>query len=290
MSLFHHIVYPIDFSARCLSVRPFVAAMARRMEARITLMHSIPMPRGWFGGVEGAYPPHFDLTTLEKDAEARLSQVRFDPPFEDLDVKWVVQTGEPALAVTELADATETSLIMIPTHGYGKFRNLLLGSVTSKVLHDAKSAVWTDAHVETRGLDLPVETKRILCAIALDKHDEPLIRHALDMAGNDTSCVRLVHAVPVEEMRPQKYFSLEFDRFLMDTAKERVADLQHNMGIELQACIRGGPIASVVHQTALLHRSDLVVIGRGVVHESLGRLRTSAFAIIREAPCPVISF
>ena len=36
--------------------------------------------------------------------------------------------------------------------------------------------------------------------------------------------------------------------------------------------------------------SDLVVIGRGVVRQTLGRLRTSAYAIIREAPCPVLSF
>ena len=181
MALFRHIVYPVDFSPRCLSVRPFVAAMAHRMKAPVTLIHSIPMPRGWFGGVEGAYPPFFDFTALEREAEARLAQIRFEPPLADLEVKYVVNMGDPALAVTELADKIEHCLIMIPTHGYGKFRNLLLGSVTAKVLHDAKSAVWTDAHVESHGLDLPLETKRILCAVALDKHDEPLIRQALEI-------------------------------------------------------------------------------------------------------------
>ena len=290
MALFRHIIYPVDFSPRCLSVRPFVAAMARRMQAPITLLHSIPIPRGWFGGVEGAYPPFFDFTALERDAEARLAKVRFEPPFEDLDVKYVVNMGDPAVATTDLSNKTDDCLIMIPTHGYGKFRNLLLGSVAAKVLHDAHSAVWTDTHVQSHDSSLPVEPKRILCAIALDKQDEPLIRKALELAGGDATHVRLVHAVPVEEMRPQKYFSLEFDRFLMDVAKEKIAELQHKMGIELQACVRGGAVAPVVRQTAVLHGSDLIVIGRGVVREPLGRLRTSAYAIIREAPCPVISF
>jgi hypothetical protein len=45
----------------------------------------------------------------------------------------------------------------------------------------------------------------------------------------------------------------------------------------------------VVHQAALGHSADIVVIGRGVIQKPLGRLRTGAYEIIREAPCPVIS-
>lgn len=263
--------------------------MARRMNAPLTLLHSIPMPRGWFGGVEGAYPPFFDVATIERDAEARLGALRAEDLFNGLDVKQVVKQGDPALAITELANVIDDCLIMIPTHGFGKFRSLLLGSVTAKVLHDAKSAVWTDAHVEDPAADAPLEPSRILCAVALDGRDEPLIRKAIELAG-DQDHVRLVHAVPVEEMRPQKYFSLEFDRFLMDTAKNRVAELQNALGISVQACVQGGAISAVVRRSALLHGSDLIVIGRGVVKEPLGRLRTHAYSIIRDAPCPVVSF
>src|SRR5450432_2539185 len=110
MALFRQIIYPVDFSPRCLSVRPFVAAMAQRMQAPITLMHSIPMPRGWFGGVEGAYPPFFDIASLERDAEARLEKVRLEPPFDSLDVNYVVNAGDPALAITELAGTIENAL------------------------------------------------------------------------------------------------------------------------------------------------------------------------------------
>jgi nucleotide-binding universal stress UspA family protein len=45
----------------------------------------------------------------------------------------------------------------------------------------------------------------------------------------------------------------------------------------------------VVHEEASRHGADLIVIGRGVMHETLGRLRTNAHAIIRHAHCPVIS-
>ena len=196
--------------------------------------------------------------------------------------------GDPARQIVDYAHEQQVDLIMIPTHGYGRFRNLLLGSVTAKVLHDAKAAVWTDAHVEEPGSDQTLDPKRVLCAVALDGHDERLIHASIELAG-DASQVRLVHAVPVEEMRPQKYFSLEFDRFLMDVAKERIGELQHKMGVELQSCVRGGSVSPVVRQTALVQGSDLIVIGRGVVKAPLGRLRTNAYAIIRDAPCPVLS-
>ena len=35
--------------------------------------------------------------------------------------------------------------------------------------------------------------------------------------------------------------------------------------------------------------ADLVVIGRGVSNGILGRLRTNAYSIIRQSPCPVVS-
>ena len=50
-----------------------------------------------------------------------------------------------------------------------------------------------------------------------------------------------------------------------------------------------GPVSKVVHAASVHHQADLVVIGRGKIHAALGRLRTNAYTIIRDAPCPVLS-
>jgi nucleotide-binding universal stress UspA family protein len=50
-----------------------------------------------------------------------------------------------------------------------------------------------------------------------------------------------------------------------------------------------GTVPDVVREQAIEHGSDLVVIGRGVLQGTMGRLRTHAYGIIRNAPCPVIS-
>ena len=54
-------------------------------------------------------------------------------------------------------------------------------------------------------------------------------------------------------------------------------------------CPKVDRVSSVVRASALEHRADLIVIGRGKMRETLGRLRTNACAIIRDSPCPVLS-
>jgi nucleotide-binding universal stress UspA family protein len=65
--------------------------------------------------------------------------------------------------------------------------------------------------------------------------------------------------------------------------------LQAEAGTKFEVCFLGGRVARAVSQAAIGHNADLIVIGRGVIQKKLGRLRSDAYSIIREAPCPVIS-
>ena len=53
--------------------------------------------------------------------------------------------------------------------------------------------------------------------------------------------------------------------------------------------VEGGRVSKVVRSAAEDRKSDLLVIGRAPTSGLPGRLRTNSYAIIREAPCPVIS-
>ena len=65
--------------------------------------------------------------------------------------------------------------------------------------------------------------------------------------------------------------------------------IQEAAGTDVEMILAGGNIATLVRNVALRKRADLVVIGRGCLHDGLGRLRSNAYAIIRESPCPVLS-
>jgi len=72
-------------------------------------------------------------------------------------------------------------------------------------------------------------------------------------------------------------------------ARETVERLQRMARVEAPLCIASGDVAGSIREEARRHAADLIVVGRGLLHETLGRLRTHSYGIIRQAPCPVIS-
>jgi hypothetical protein len=77
-------------------------------------------------------------------------------------------------------------------------------------------------------------------------------------------------------------------QFFFDAARGRIAKRQQEAGTNLEICLMGGSVDRVVHRAAIGHDADLIIIGRGTLQKLLGRLRSAAYSIIREAPCPVI--
>jgi hypothetical protein len=65
----------------------------------------------------------------------------------------VLVEGDPATEIVNHAKNERIDLIMMPTHGHGPFRALLLGPVTAKVLHDAECPVRTTAHTDKKMAD-----------------------------------------------------------------------------------------------------------------------------------------
>jgi nucleotide-binding universal stress UspA family protein len=287
MSIFQHILFPVDFSERSVAIRPFVTSLAERLKSKLTLLNIVEIPLSAYEDPMGGVPFVFDLQALTEQQRKELESFLETPSA--LRIEKVVEEGDPAIGITSYAERNRVDLIILPTHGYGKFRGLLLGSVTAKVLHDAKCAVWTTAHTEDPRLATKIDLRTMLCAIDLMPENADLIRQAASLAGDFNAKLRLVHAVPAAEAGPEKYMGAEFNRSLIEWSRGQIGDLQRKAGTELEVCIMGGQVSAVIREAALRHKADLVVIGRGRLRETLGRLRTNTYAVIRDAPCPVLS-
>lgn len=288
MSDFKHILFPVDFSDRCFAVRPLVKSTAQQFNTRLTLMHVIQIPIGWYGGMEAAFPVMFDVPEMKKAAVTQLNTFFESSELSELP-QIVIEHGEPAAKITAYVEQSDVDLIMMPTHGYGKFRSLLLGSVTAKVLHDAKCTVWTDAPTNGAKLENRLNCQSILCAIDLVPESVELIHYAADLAREYKATLRLVHAISATEALPDRNLDTEFRQFLFQVNREEIAKLQREANTNLEVCMEGGGVSAVVCAAARHHKADLLVIGRGRLYETLGRLRTNSYAIIRDSPCPVMS-
>jgi nucleotide-binding universal stress UspA family protein len=282
-----HIVFPMDFSDRSNGAVPFVAEMARRHDARVTLI-AVAHPF-YAGGLEGA--PMIDPQLILNGVKSQLDNVHnaFLSDFAGLKVDRFAVLGDPARAITDFIAANKVDLVMMPTHGYGPFRQLLLGSVTAKVLHDVHVPVWTTAHTGEAPDRAHVDVRKILCAVDASPASIQLMRWAGGLCKNLRATLRLVHAVPAIEAWPERQMNQKFEETLRENARRTIQNLEKAADIGVPVCVGAGTVPDVVREEALQHGADLVLIGRGALQETMGRLRTHSYGIIRHAPCPVLS-
>jgi len=284
---FTNILFPVDFSERSLAIVPQVQALCTRFKASLTLVHFVEVPAMAYGTLESPMVFDYPMAEIKECAKQRLDRFAATE-FPGVAVTTVVDEGDPGSCIAELARTWHIDLIMMPTRGRGRFRAALLGSVTAKTLHDATCPVWTEAHSEAAGVE-HAEWRSIVCAIDTVPEGSRLIRFAAGLAANSGPKVRLAHVVPIAETIPQKYFDLELASFLEDQARQTIAGMQNEAGTNFDVCVGAGNIPDVVRHAAVAHNADLVLIGRGALPHFAGRLRSHAYAIVRDMPCPVLS-
>jgi len=283
---FRNILFPVDFSEACEAVVPHVRSLCERFQASLTLAHFVYIPATSYAVLDASGPFLWPVQQLTENAEQRLKtfSTRF---FPGLDPQILVREGDPAACISDIAASHPFDLIMMPTHGYGPLRTLLLGSVTAKTLHDAACTVWTAAH---NAKQRPAEPwNRILCAIDTDEEGTTLLRKAAELSKNRKISVRVIHVVPSPTPAEDPSVDSGFSEFLVRSAETAVAQLQATSGTAFEVHVKMGAIPQVVHDEAVEWNADVVLIGRGVLPRFAGQFRSHAYSIIRTMPCPVLS-
>ena len=280
-----HILFPFDFSDNGRRAIPFVRAVAERYEARVTVVSVVPpvwdvAPVGPGVLVDG------DASASLSERQSRLDRILIED-FAGVAVDRMAEMGDPAQRIVDIAHTGAVDLIMMPTHGLGRFRSLLIGSVTAKVLHDVGCPVWTATHAEElHGRPLP---RAILCAVDGSASSAHVLQWAEAFSTRIGATLQVLHVVaPITD-----WPSLERERSLQDQVREearvKVESMQKAAGIAVPLRVAVGEIVATVTETARQDDADLLVIGRGVLTEVLGRLRTHEYNIIQRSPCPVLS-
>lgn len=278
MVQFSKIVIPVDFSERCLGAARFAIPLAERFHSEITFLHVQP-------------PPENDSEENAK-REARVEKQLRDflcAAFAHLDVKRTLRVGpDVALEIVQYAREQQSDLIMMPTHGYGVFRRLLLGSVTAKVLHDTDCPVWTGAHLAEGPPAEWIHPTVVLCAVDTAPTEEKVLLWGSEMASELDAALSLVHVEPRLESPGEGSYSHEYHRRVLGEARCKMDQLQDATGTHAQVLIEAGSVPRAVCTAVKRVKADLLVIGRGG-GAGPGRLGLNAYGIIRESPCPVIS-
>jgi nucleotide-binding universal stress UspA family protein len=283
------ILLPVDFSERSLGAARYAETLASHFRAELVLLHVLTPPHYEFGALEIGGSMLSELyVNRAAQVQKELESFPADAP-PGLRITRLVQEGDPARSIVEYAHSQHADLIVMPTHGYGPFRRFILGSITAKVLHDADCPVWTGVHLEDAPRVETIAFQNIVCAVDLGPQSARALEWAAGLQQEFQSRLTVVHVNTCTQDPRGEQDDTEWRTQLQRAAREEAHRLMHRVGVQGELLIESGDPAREVCGTAERLRADLLVIGRGSAGGVFGRLRTNAYAIIRQSPCPVVS-
>jgi nucleotide-binding universal stress UspA family protein len=130
---------------------------------------------------------------------------------------------------------------------------------------------------------------RMVCAVDLNEEGVNVLRYANKLAHETGAAIRIVHALP--PVRPTDLVGADEDLLegLREAVRADIGRMMERAGLRAPVELEFGEVPQVIRCAAKRHHADLVVVGRKQEHPHGGFLRAHGYAIVREAPCPVLS-
>ena len=264
------ILFPVDFSPSCVAMVPYVKRAADMFGSQVTLIHVCDLTS--HNGFELYVRPSREIAEEHQSIAQEKLKTFLATDFPLATCPRVLCSGEAAAQIAEVARTGSFDLIMMPTHA-GRFRRMLLGSTTAKVLNDADCLVLTTEHAETQS-PRSFEHRVWICAIGLRQDSKRVLRLASAAAAEAGAKLWLIHVTqPGSE----------------EAARRRLEELKKGTGSAAKVCVAAGPVRESLLTAAREFDADALIIGRAPQTGRLGRMRDLAYSLVRDSPFPVLS-
>lgn len=289
------ILVPTDFSPTSLQALDYAVPLARQLGGQITLLHVMDWP----------VLPQTVENLVIGDAMTRTAKERLDALAREkvpspLLAKTLVRTGSSYQEITRLAQGLKSHLIILSTHGRTGFKRALLGSTAERVVRHAPCPVLTvRLGREVKSPDLKASglgprINRILVPVDFSERSAVAVDVAVGMVRTMKARLALLHVVIPLPVRYSRFRAemQEYDAEIKLEARQKLnalaatvpKDIKTEVLLRQEIPHRG--IASVAREW----RSDLIVLPtRGSTGAKYIVLGSTAEAVVRHAPCPVLS-
>lgn len=269
-----HLLVATDLSPRADRAVARAVALARRLPARLTVLHVV-------GDVYGVAAV---ARKIEKAREEIAEFLAGLPEAAELAVDVEIAGGAPADAICEVAAQRGAGLIVLGTHREDMLKDLFAGATMGRVLRHAAASVLLVKWRPRR------DYRRVVVAVDLS---EPS-RRALDvaLAFAPEAEFHVVHAF--EPPFPGFITGADAERQVGEDHRHRLAEMIRSApagdprpGIE--PVLRRGPARQVVPAEVEHLEADLLVVGThgrtGIAHAMLGSV---AEDLLRFPPCDTL--
>jgi universal stress protein A len=137
---FSHVMAPTDFSPNSERAIDYAVQLARRLGAKLTLLHVVPEPSALDYSMEGVSVQ--EIQEWDKEAEIKLTEqlTRAQLEYKEVDALRL-SALHPRDEIVRAASDLSADLLVISTHGYTGWKHFLFGSDAENILEHAPCPV-----------------------------------------------------------------------------------------------------------------------------------------------------
>ena len=278
------VVYATDFSFCSQNAGFFAARIAAHCSAKLLVTHAFTLSQAAMEAEIGDQRVSQQRRELEHLLSREAELLRVD----SVEAIPTLLEGDPKGVIPELADRQEPSLIVLGTHGGGRFERAVIWSIAEKILRSTRWPTLTvGQHVQSVS-SKTLRIERLLFATDFTPAAANAATYAVTFAEVFRAKLDVLNVIQEDAIEhPDRLSDLE-SRFY--GALDGVVPQQARELCDPRTYVAVGR----AHDRILEHISecsiDLLVLGiRKTSHLSMEMRTSGAFGIIVDAACPVLT-
>lgn len=287
------ILCPVDFSEFSVNAYEYAQSIASHYNAKLVLQYVMYM---WLEplGDWDVYPDSFHEEERRKrhdKAEHQLQKFATRHSRTPVIPQLIVQDGPPTDLIFAQAEAQAADLIVIGTHGYMGIDQMMLGSVTNRVLRKARCPVLAvrkpALHLASSRHDPePVSLRKMLLCMDFSDHAHHALKYARSLAKEYDAELTLLHVM--EDIPESTDLECATGK-IMERLQEFIPQ-ESVAGCSVKAAVRLGKPYQQIVQFALEGQMDLVIMGvRGRDSIDSAIFGSTAYRVTQLGPCAVLA-
>jgi len=278
------VVYATDFSLRSRNAGLYAARIAAHFSATLLVTHAFTLAQAALE-VESSDKL---LSQQRKDLRDLLSKEAASRGAHSIEVISTLLEGDPEDVIPDLADRNEPSMIVLGTHGGGRFERGIIGSVAEKIL---RSTRWPALTVGPQVQPVSSRTfpfERILFATDFTVTAANAAIYAVTFAEAFGAKIDVLNVIQDETIEhPDRLFEHQ-TRFF--SALDSLVPHCAREFCHPRTFVAVGKAHDKILEHIREQSIDVLILGiRKTSHLSMEMRTSGAFRIIVDAACPVLT-
>lgn len=290
------VLFPTDFSDAAENALRHALEVARKFDARITILHV----RTLFA--DDPNQPEFQLLDqgkYESSVEEQLAMMTEGVETSDRVDTVMERNLSAASGILTFVEDHRVDMVVMGTHGRSALSRFFLGSVAEKVVRHASCPVMTVGHGKS-GYRNSQDYRKILATFDFSEISKEAVRRGQQFAQAYGAEIEVLYVV--EQVIPpplDKIWQVSVKSEVPEVISSARESLKNTLGqeefdqvkLEVRVGDADGKAEGEIVSYARENEFDLVIMGThglsGIDHALLG---STTERVVRTAPCPVLTF